>query len=520
MTKTTRPPFLLRAGGFRIKLLTEVTGCPLTGCAGVSDNNGFLVVLELPLEASPDTASTPPAVRNAPDSSAPFHSTAVHYAQPAKKKGNSLTVMKHRQSTSLRRKKKKVADRGGRPPAVGERKALRKRIVLSNPNALEVEGMLDLSPETMVDSRLRGTVLGLPVPMIDQLRAVQAFKPKQGWSIFRRPGTVLRRDTIEMGRLFEQISGEGDAAKKGKAMAMGFMKKWAVITIPDARELVSGETAYAAIEGSNPLQYVQPTATSALLTRTVDANRELLASLKVSQKHPALKMLKPSSTLEDLAKLGFSDPAVSWRVFQALWTELTATAPAAGLEKDFQPRPPMLVAVDGLAHWMTESAYRSAEFKPIHAHDLAFVHHFLSLLKESDSLKNGGLLLYATSASNNPNPKALNIALDRLAARQAGISASSPEYPQPPAYSDADPRVLDLLQPAEKAVSPVELQTLGGLTREEARGFMEYFARSGLLREIINDQWVSEKWSLSGGGIIGELEKFGRRVRATASASK
>jgi hypothetical protein len=39
----------------------------LTGCAGVSDNNGFLVVLELPLEASPDTASTPPAVRNAPD---------------------------------------------------------------------------------------------------------------------------------------------------------------------------------------------------------------------------------------------------------------------------------------------------------------------------------------------------------------------------------------------------------------------------------------------------------------------
>ncbi|CAG8280437.1 unnamed protein product [Penicillium nalgiovense] len=473
-------------------------------------------------------------------SSAPFHSTAVHYAQPAKKKGNSLTVMKHRQSTSLRRKKKKVADRGGRPPAVGERKALRKRIVLSNPNALEVEGMLDLSPETMVDSRLRGTVLGLPVPMIDQLRAVQAFKPKQGWSIFRRPGTVLRRDTIEMGRLFEQISGEGDNAKNGKvvkkivtgmkgsgktvhllqAMAMGFLKKWAVITIPDARELVSGETAYAAIEGSNPLQYVQPTATSALLTRTVDANRELLATLKVSQKHPALKMLKPSSTLEDLAKLGFSDPAVSWHVFQALWTELTATAPAAGLEKDFQPRPPMLVAVDGLAHWMTESAYRSAEFKPIHAHDLAFVHHFLSLLKEGDSLKNGGLLLYATSGSNNPNPKALNIALDRLAARQAGISTSSPEYTQPPAYSDADPRVLDLLQPAEKAVSPVELQTLGGLTRDEARGFMEYFARSGLLREMINDQWVSEKWSLSGGGIIGELEKFGRRVRATASASK
>ncbi|KAJ5558298.1 hypothetical protein N7535_008511 [Penicillium sp. DV-2018c] len=451
-------------------------------------------------------------------SSAPFHSTAVQ------------------QSTSLRRKKKKVTERS-RPPAVGERKALRKRIVLSNPNALEVEGMLDLSPETMVDSRLRGTVLGLPVPMIDRLRAVQAFKPKQGWSIFRRPGTVLRRDTIEMGRLFEKISGEGDSAQKGKtvkkivtgvqgsgktvhllqAMTMGFLKTWAVVTIPDARDLVSGDTAYAAIEGSNPPQYVQPNATSALLSRTVEANRELLASLKVSQKHPNLKMLNPESTLEDLAKLGFTDPAVSWAVFQALWAELNATAPAEGLEKNFQPRPPMLVAVDGLAHWMTESAYRSADYKLIHAHDLAFVNHFLSLLKDGNSLNNGGLLLYSTSASNNPNPKGFKIALDRLAARRAGISASSPEYPQLPAYSDADPRVLDLFQSSEETL---ELQTLSNLTREETRGFMEYFARSGLLREVINDQWVSEKWSLSGGGVIGELEKLGRRVRGTVSALK
>lgn len=141
--------------------------------------------------------------------------------------------------------------------APGERKAMRKRIVLSNPNALEVEGMNDLSVETMVDSRLRGTVLGLPLPMIDQLRAVQAFKPKQGWSIFRRPGTVLRRDTIEMGRLFEEISGETENSKKGKvvkkiingtkgsgksvhllqAMAMGFLKNWVVITVPDGEYL-------------------------------------------------------------------------------------------------------------------------------------------------------------------------------------------------------------------------------------------------------------------------------------------
>lgn len=162
--------------------------------------------------------------------------------------------MRYRQGQTLRRKKKKTVERA-RPPAVGERKALRKRIVLSNPNALEIEGMQDLSPETMVDARLRGTVLGLPLSMIDQLRAVQAFKPKQGWSIFRRPGTVLRQDTLEMGRQFETISGAGDASERGKvvkkivtglkgsgktvhllqAMAMGFLNKWVVVTVPDGQ---------------------------------------------------------------------------------------------------------------------------------------------------------------------------------------------------------------------------------------------------------------------------------------------
>lgn len=178
----------------------------------------------------------------------------MQYAQPAKKKGSSLTPMRYRQGQTLRRKKKKTVERA-RPPAVGERKALRKRIVLSNPNALEIEGMQDLSPETMVDARLRGTVLGLPLSMIDQLRAVQAFKPKQGWSIFRRPGTVLRQDTLEMGRQFETISGAGDASERGKvvkkivtglkgsgktvhllqAMAMGFLNKWVVVTVPDGQ---------------------------------------------------------------------------------------------------------------------------------------------------------------------------------------------------------------------------------------------------------------------------------------------
>lgn len=284
-----------------------------------------------------------------------------------------------------------------------------------------------------------------------------------------------------------------------------------------ARELVSGDTAYVPVEGSNPIQYNQPGATSALLMRTVEANREVLSGLKVSQNHPEINGVKPTSTLEDLAKLGFQDPAVAWPVFKALWTELTATAAAPGMEKDFQPRPPMLVAVDGLAHWMHNSAYRDTDYNLVHPHDLVFVKHFLSLLRNGQAeLKNGGMLLYATSTSNNPGVYALEVALDQMTARQAGIKPTSPEYPSAEAYSNADPRVLDLFKPIEGKEPQMELQTLGGLTRDETRGYLEYFARSGLLREPVNENWVGEKWSMSGGGIIGELEKLGRHVRSAA----
>lgn len=129
------------------------------------------------------------------------------------------------------------------------------------------------------------------------------------------------------------------------------------------------------------------------------------------------------------------------------------------------------------------------------------------------------MLLYATSASNNPTVYSFEVALKQVAARQAGLNPSAPEFPQADPYSKVDKRVLDAFdspKPSSAKEGALELQTIGGLTRDEARGFMEYFARSGLLRENINDEWVGEKWSLAGGGIVGELEKLGRRLRVMA----
>ncbi|EED18255.1 mitochondrial ribosomal protein DAP3, putative [Talaromyces stipitatus ATCC 10500] len=477
-----------------------------------------------------------------------FSTSAIQYANPLQKKSRSMEGSpKFRESKSARmRKPKKATTDRGRPPLVGERKALRKRIVLSNTNALEVPGMQEFSEETMVDSRIRGSVLALPVPMITQLRALQAFKPSQGWSLFRRPGVVLRRETLEMGRVFEGISTEGP--EKGKvvkkiltgkkasgksvhllqAMAMALLKKWVVISVPEPQDLVIAQTAYAPIPDTNPVQYVQEQATSELLQRTVLANEEVLSKLHVALEHPELKsLIRPKMTLDELARLGIQDVTISWPVFQAFWAELNATAPPTKDTDDkakssFEPRPPVLVTVDGLSHWMQDSKYRNADFKPIHAHDLAFVKHFLSLLQPASSnnnnnkpqLPNGGILLYATSGSNNPSVPSFDIALDQLAARQQGIAESSADFPEPDPYAKIDNRVLNLFKQASTSKSSsLELQTLGGLSRSEARGFMEYFARSGILQEKITEEWVSEKWSIAGGGIIGEMEKLGKRLR-------
>ncbi|KAL4936116.1 hypothetical protein BDV06DRAFT_205579 [Aspergillus oleicola] len=469
-----------------------------------------------------------------------FHTSAILNAPGLTKKKNSQsTGPKFREKVSVKIRKKKPVDRA-RPPAVGERKALRKRIVLSNPNALEVEGMLELTGETMVDSRLRGSVLALPVPMIDQLRAVQAFKPTQGWSIFRRPGTVLRRETLEMGRFFDKVSGEGTGKgivdkriitgprRTGKtvhllqAMAMGFTKGWVVITVPEAQELISGTTGYMPLSNEQPDLFVQNQATAALLQRTATANKKVLSKLRVSREYHSLPAIKPGMTLEEVANVGVQDHANAWPIFQALWAELTATSAAAGLEKHFTPRPPMLVTVDNLGHWMQNSTYHNSKHELIHAHDLVFVRHFLDLLKPGNgqaALPNGGALLYATSGSNFPSIYAFDVALKQIAARHAGVDPSSSEFPLPKPYSYPDPRILESFNFSKPTVAnegALSVQNIGGLTKDEARGFLEYFARSGLLRETVSDEWASEKWTLSGGGVIGELEKLGRRVRVSA----
>jgi small subunit ribosomal protein S29 len=150
-------------------------------------------------------------------------------------------------SKNLNIKKNSVV-KTGKPPQSGERKAMRKRIVLSNTNALPVE-MQDLEKEMLLDEQLVGSVVGLSPKVVDSLRAAEAFRPTQGWGLFRRPGMLIRAESLVMNRkLVDAEEGKGsfrvivDGDRvTGKsmmllhAMATAFLRGWIVINIPDGK---------------------------------------------------------------------------------------------------------------------------------------------------------------------------------------------------------------------------------------------------------------------------------------------
>jgi small subunit ribosomal protein S29 len=220
------------------------------------------------------TASTSIASRCLVAAPRTFSTSSPLLKNPNQKKGNGMVAAPKRGVKSLNVKKgrKGVQADTGKRPNPGERKALRKRIVLSNNNALEVSSLVDLERQSVLSKKNQGQVKGLPEEVVDSLRAVDAFKPTQGWSLFRRPATLIRKETVELAALIQEAEGgpkktekveeadggaEGTAVKaaevakktirrvivgekmSGKSslllqgLAMAFVRKWVVVNLPD-----------------------------------------------------------------------------------------------------------------------------------------------------------------------------------------------------------------------------------------------------------------------------------------------
>lgn len=155
-----------------------------------------------------------------------------------------------------------------------------------------------------------------------------------------------------------------------------------------------------------------------------------------------------------------------------------------------------MFALDGLAHINKVSDYRDPAFNAVHAHDLALVGAFVGALSGKTSLPNGGAVIAATSENNTHHHPSQELVLSQLEAGQRGDFVPRPN-PYERGYDD---RVYEALKNAW-------VLRLEGVSKEEARALMEYWGASGLVRQLINSRTVSEKWTLGGHGIVGEMER-------------
>lgn len=521
-------------------------------------------------------------------SRAPFSTSTPLAAAVVKKKpvvGKPPATKKAR--TLKLSKKKRVAT--GRPPAVGERKAYRKRVIISNPNALAVQELPVFQVHNVTRQRvdaLYGKVVGLQDDSVEALRALEAFKPTQGWRMFRQPATVVRTETVEIAGVLQQAQdsktvtrqiltgerGSGKSVLALQAMTLAHLRGWAVINIPEARDIVIAHTAYQSIRAADgSTVYIQPEYTAKLLKSIATANETLFSTMRLSQQHQLPVPVPADMTLSRFVQLGAGNPQLAWPVWQALLVELTAESQPT---KDGLARPPIMVALDGLDQIMRVSSYLDPNVKPIHAHSLALVRDFVQLLSGQRASPNGGLILGVDSASTRTSVPTLDHFIEKAlvaprlqeleslrdSVRKAAAEGTNLVKSEPltkledtlpdaftqkyaPQYTHFRRLVMkaaargaeatkditalcdsfrtelpawDLYVPMDshvaEAMKDVTVKKVAGLSREEARGLMEYYARSGMLRDTVTDGLVRERWTLAGHGVVGQLERGALRA--------
>lgn len=277
------------------------------------------------------------------------------------------------------------------------------------------------------------------------------------------------------------------------------------------QDLTNGHTSYQPDESGK--LYALPHYTATLLNTIVKANEKVLSKMELSMKHDLPMPVQSNLSLARFAELGANDPEIAPQIYVALMKELSAPSkPDAGAG---QRRAPLLLGFDAIDHAMRLSKFLDAETNPIHAHDLALVNTYARYMTGENVLPNGGMILAAISESNRAASATMDHVLDTKHGVQTGwveprfnphTGWKAEPMPKWNPYAPFDERV-------GKCLESVEAQKVEGLSKAEARGLMEYYAMSGVLRNSVTERLVSEKWSLSGGGIIGELERATVRTR-------
>lgn len=149
-----------------------------------------------------------------------------------------------------KRKKKDIPERK-RQYLDGQRKIIKNTIVLSNTNAPAIT-LPEMAKELAGNPETENTVFEIPGSVVDKLRHIEAFKTGQHWPYFQKPGTLVRKESTEIGaminavnearlnktelherRILDGVKGSGRSILLAQAMAWAFQSDWAVISIPN-----------------------------------------------------------------------------------------------------------------------------------------------------------------------------------------------------------------------------------------------------------------------------------------------
>lgn len=193
----------------------------------------------LPLRPTTTNPTTTPSLSHAFSTTTPRPATKASGAKPGVHRRGGKQMKFKKQRDIVRH----------RSPLPGERRAVRKRIVLSNNNAIRIENAPRMDERNLADPASAGLVMKLPELPIDQLRQVEAFKSSQTWGLFHSPHMLVRPETVAVcGRMLEAaekketarivIAGEARAGKSMvllQAMTNAFLNNWVVINIPEGK---------------------------------------------------------------------------------------------------------------------------------------------------------------------------------------------------------------------------------------------------------------------------------------------
>ncbi|KAF8472788.1 mitochondrial ribosomal death-associated protein 3-domain-containing protein [Kalaharituber pfeilii] len=463
-------------------------------------------------------------------SSSPLPPSSSPQAHGLVKKKTTVVAPPKKGGSTLKLKRKRVVQTS-RPAEHGLRRAQRKNLVLSNNNAINVP-LATFKAQTAVTTHDVGRVFSFEGQMVDTLKTLEGFQRKQGWEFFRTPSTLVREESIEIGRLIAWVNGEKvpltpAAGREGVPIMENLVPTEEVEKKNEegAERALMHDPHWVPVGGYlRPVRKpanvnVDPKGRWAALAEESRVGRRVIHGPRGIGKSILLLQAMAWAhqrnwvviTIPNAQDLVIGHTEYEHDLTSGLWLQRQYTASLLkrvlrananvlksvqlsqdhvyGRDASISRRESLfkLVEMGGIDPALSWDVFMDTEYKPIHAHDLALPATFISYLTGRRSFWRG-LTLTATTGRSPATP-ALTFALND-------------EPPTP--YAKIDP----LIAPS---ISGAPVLNMSILSKPQTKALMEYYRDSGLYGENV-DKTLAEKWVLSS-GIPKELRSACLRVK-------